>query len=268
VRRVRGSHGPRGLSAPPAADPAEPGAGGAAAPGDLASLLGALAVDGLDEALLVRALTHRSWAFEHDPGMHNERLEFLGDAVLDLVITEELYRLLPDAEEGELSPPRAALVRESSLADVARELGLGDHLRLGRGEGSSGGAAKPSLLSDALEAVIAAVHLSAGAEASAALVRRLFAGRIAEVIAADSALDAKTRLQERMAALGRGAPDYDVEGEGPDHERTFHAVVRVDDEALGAGTGRTKKAAEQEAAERALERLDDAGTGANADPGA
>ena len=221
----------------------------------LPELVAVLGVEGIDPVLLQRAVTHRSWAFEHERGSHNERLEFLGDAVLDLVVSEELYHRLPDAEEGELSPPRAAVVRESSLAAIAETIGLGHHLRLGRGERASGGAAKPSLLADALEAVIAAVHLSAGPAASADLVRRLFATRIEEVLAAGSALDPKTRLQERSAALGRGIPVYDAEGDGPDHDRTFRAVVTIDGEPLGEGSGRSKKAAEQEAAERALERI-------------
>ncbi|MEY3020770.1 MAG: hypothetical protein RLZZ272_1754 [Actinomycetota bacterium] len=165
---------------------------------------------------------------------------------------------MPDSEEGELSPPRAAIVRASSLASIAEGIGLGRHLRLGRGERASGGASKPSLLSDALEAVIAAVHLSAGPEASAALVQRLFGPRMDEVLASGSSLDAKTRLQERAAALARGVPVYLVEGDGPDHDRTFHAVVTIDEVPLGSGSGRSKKAAEQEAAEVALTRLPEA----------
>lgn len=259
LRHLRRPHGRRGLSAPERSDhAARSGRSAEPEPADLDELIATLGVAGLDRDLLQRALTHRSWAFEHERGVHNERLEFLGDAVLDLVVSEELYRRLPEAEEGELSPPRAAIVRESSLAAISEALGIGRHLRLGRGERTSGGAAKPSLLADALEAVIAAVHLSAGPDASAALVLRCFAERIEEVLAAGSALDPKTRLQERAAVLGLGAPAYDVEGEGPDHDRTFRAEASVDGEVLGRGTGRSKKAAEQEAAERALERLPEA----------
>jgi len=220
---------------------------------DLARRLG---IDFADLALLERALTHRSWAFEHRPGHHNERLEFLGDAVLGLVVTEEIFARLPDAAEGELSPVRAATVRESALADIARGLGLGDYLRLGRGEASSGGADKDSLLSDALEAVIAAVHIEHGHERAAAFVRGLVADRLDAITTGGEVLDAKTLLQERAAATGLPVPDYRVSAEGPDHDPEFTATVLLGEREEGHGRGRTKKQAEQRAAAAALEALD------------
>jgi len=225
-------------------------------PRDVEDLARRLGVDFDDLELLERAVTHRSWAFEHRPGHHNERLEFLGDAVLGLVVTEELYARLPDAAEGELSPVRAATVRESALADIARGLGLGDFLRLGRGEAASGGADKDSLLSDALEAVIAAVHVTHGQERAAALVRDLVADRLDAVTLGGEVLDAKTRLQERAAAEGLPAPEYRVSAEGPDHDPDFTATVLLGDREEGHGRGRTKKQAEQRAAAAALGALD------------
>jgi ribonuclease-3 len=226
------------------------------------SLVERLAVPTCDRALLLQALTHRSFAFEQPGGPHSERLEFLGDAVLDLVVTAELYAVDPEAEEGVLSRRRAALVREASLAQIARDIALGDALRLGRGEHASGGADKDSLLADALEAVIGAVFVSCGYDRAAALVGRLLAGRLALLAAQvergdDDAegvggLDPKTALQERAAALGLGAPEYDVEQSGPPHDPRFTATVRIDGRILGAGTGRNKKEASQVAAAAAL----------------
>lgn len=218
-----------------------------------------LGVDGTDPALLARAFVHRSWATEHDGAPHNERLELLGDAVLDLIVTAELHELDPDANEGVLSRRRAQLVRESSLAGVARVIDLGPELQLGRGEAASGGAGKDSLLADALEAVIGAVFLSSGYDAAAALVGRLLGDAIRTISTADPTddvdlgpVDPKTALQERVAALRMPAPEYRTVREGPDHAPTFRVDVVVADEILGSGSGGTKKAASQAAAEQAL----------------
>ena len=211
--------------------------------------------------LLQRALTHRSWSSEHRDEPHNERLELLGDAVLDLVVTAELHALDVDADEGVLSRRRAQLVRESTLADVAREVGLGDDLRLGRGEAASGGAGKDSLLANALEAVIGAVFVTSGYERAAELVVRLLGARLQSSGAvADGTdrgagpVDAKTALQEQLAALQRPAPHYRMTKAGPDHAPVFVAEVLVDGEVIGSGSGGSKKVAAQAAAEQALRR--------------
>ena len=207
---------------------------------------------------LRRALTHRSWSSEHGGEPHNERLELLGDAVLDLVVTVRLYERDDDASEGVLSRRRAQLVRESTLADVARGVALGAELRLGRGEAASGGADKDSLLADALEAVIGAVFVTSGFGAAADLVGRLLdahpdLARIEDGATADGVpVDAKTALQERLAELGRPAPEYRIAQAGPDHEPTFRADVLMDGAVVGSGVGGSKKAATQAAAEQAL----------------
>lgn len=229
-----------------------------------------LGVAALDRTLLEQALTHTSYAFEHPGTADNERLELLGDAVLDLAVTAELFARDPDAAEGVLSRRRAALVREASLADVARSVGLGDVLRLGRGEEGSGGADKDSLLADALEAVLGAVYVDGGHRPAAELALRLLAGafaRLADQLArgetdAEDAggLDPKTALQERAAALGMGAPDYRTERTGPPHDPRFDASVVIDGVALGSGSGRSKKEASQAAAAEALRRAPGAGS--------
>jgi ribonuclease-3 len=221
---------------------------------DLATRLG---VPEVDPALLARALVHRSWSSEHDGEPHNERLELLGDAVLDLAVTAELHALDAVADEGVLSRRRAQLVRESTLAEVARELELGRDLLLGRGEAGSGGADKDSLLADALEAVIGAVFLSVGYPAAAALVVRLFGPRLDGSVGDGTdhgPVDAKTALQELLATQRRPAPEYRTVQEGPDHAPVFRAEVLVDGEVVGSGVGGSKKAASQEAAEQALRR--------------
>jgi ribonuclease-3 len=230
---------------------------------DLAAGLG-LGEHVLDPELLLRALTHRSWCAEHRADLDNERLELLGDAVLDLAVTAELHARDPEASEGVLSRRRAQLVRESTLAQVARELDLGDRLRLGRGESASGGAGKDSLLADALEAVIGAVFLSAGYEVAAGAVVGLLDDRLTGLTAdllggpgADGSedpgpIDAKTALQERLAVLRLPPPEYRTVQDGPDHAPTFRAEVLVDGKVVGSGAGGTKKAASQAAAEQAL----------------
>ncbi|HEY3534061.1 MAG TPA: ribonuclease III [Pedococcus sp.] len=220
----------------------------------------------VDEPLLQRALTHRSFAYENGGLPNNERLEFLGDSVLGLVVTDTLYLTHPDMPEGQLAKLRAAVVNMRALADVARTLGLGEHLRLGRGEESTGGRDKASILADTMEAVIGTVYLSAGMPAAAALVHHLLDPLMAQSATLGAGLDWKTSLQELAAAGGAGSPEYRVEEEGPDHEKTFHARAVVGDEVLGRGSGRSKKEAEQQAAELAwrllTERATPSGAGA------
>ncbi len=215
----------------------------------------ALGVDFADGALLDLALAHRSWAFEAGGQPTNERLEFLGDAVLGLVITDRVYRALPEAPEGRLAKLRAATVSATTLASVARGLGVGEAVKLGRGEEQSGGRDKDSILADTLEALIGAVYLDRGLDAATALVHRLFDGIVDELQSAKGALDFKTALQELSAAELSTLPAYELSEEGPDHEKRFTAVVRVGGESLGSGQGRSKKEAEQAAARRALDAL-------------
>ena len=222
-------------------------------------LLDALGVE-VPGGLLALALTHRSYAYEHGGLPTNERLEFLGDSVLGLVVTDELYRRHPELPEGRLAKLRASVVNMTSLAGVARRLGdggLGPHLLLGRGEETTGGREKDSILADAVEALIGAVHVGLGLDAAAAIVHRLFDPLLDQAATRGAGLDWKTSLQELGARLGLGAPTYVVEDTGPDHAKTFTAAVVLADVAYGRGAGRTKKAAEQEAAEAAWRVLSD-----------
>jgi ribonuclease-3 len=205
----------------------------------------------LDPELLERALTHRSFAYENGGLPTNERLEFLGDAVLGVVVTETLYRTHPDLSEGRLAKLRAAVVNARALAGVGRDLGLGTHVKLGRGEQATGGRNKASILSDTVEAVLGAIHLSGGFETSAEVVHRLFDPLIEAASAMGAGLDWKTSLQELSAEHGLGVPEYVIADEGPDHMKTFTAQVRVAEELYGNGVGRSKKEAEQAAAETA-----------------
>lgn len=209
----------------------------------------------LEPELLERALTHRSYAYEHGGLPTNERLEFLGDSVLGVVVTETLYRIHPDLSEGRLAKLRAAVVNARALAQVGRGIGLGEHIMLGRGEESTGGREKASILSDTVEAVIGAVHLSGGFAASDPLVHRLFDPLIEVASELGAGLDWKTSLQELAAERGLGVPEYLISDEGPDHMKTFTAQVRVGDTLYGNGVGRSKKEAEQAAAETAYGEL-------------
>ena len=204
-----------------------------------------------DRDLLALALTHRSYAFENGGLDTNERLEFLGDAVLALVITEVIYHAHPAAPEGELAKLRAAAVRTSALAAVARDLGLGPHVRLGKGEAASGGADKDSILADTLEAVIGACYIDGGFPAATELVHRLFGARLEAMAADGAALDYKTSLQELTAARFNTLPTYVLAEEGPDHRKSFTATVKVAGDTYGSGHGRNKKEAEQAAAREA-----------------
>ncbi len=207
-----------------------------------------------DPRVLTVALTHRSWCAEHD-GESNERLEFLGDAVLGLAVTERVFRTRPDRAEGDLAKIRAAVVSEGTLAAVARSIRLGDHLRLGRGEATSGGRDKPSILADAMEAVIGAVFIDGGPDRATGLVHRLLSGPIEAASLDPGTHDYKTRLQEMVAGMGEPAPAYTLTEEGPDHDRVYTAHVRVAGSSHGPGTGTSKKRAEQAAARIAWEGL-------------
>lgn len=211
----------------------------------------------IEPALLERALTHRSFAYENGGLPTNERLEFLGDAVLGLVVTDTLYRKNPDLTEGQLAKLRAAVVNMRALAGVSRHLGVGEHLRLGRGEEATGGREKASILADGLEAVIGAVYVSGGLRAAAGLVHRLFDPLLADSVARGAGLDWKTSLQELAAAELLGAPEYVVTESGPDHAKDFVAYAVVGGTRLGRGEGTSKKQAEQQAAEEAWTALRD-----------
>ncbi len=226
----------------------------------LADLIEALQVD-VDEELLRQAVTHRSYAYEQGGLPHNERLEFLGDSVLGIVVTETIYLRYPDMPEGQLAKLRAAVVNARALAEVARTLGVGDCLHLGRGELTTGGREKASILADAMEAVIGAVYLTAGSAAAAGLIHRLFDPLINESAELGAGLDWKTSLQEVASQLDMGAPIYEVDASGPDHAKEFIARVHLSapgngGEVLGTGQGRSKKVAEQEAAQVAYQALE------------
>jgi ribonuclease-3 len=220
----------------------------------MSDLLDALAVD-LPDQLLTLALTHRSYAYEHGGLPTNERLEFLGDAVLGLTVTDELFHRHPERPESDLAKMRAGVVNTQALANVARSLtddGLGAHLLLGRGELKSGGTDKSSILADSLESLLGAIYLHHGIEGARKVILRLFS----ELLDAGGLLDWKTSLQELAAARGLGPVSYQVTSTGPDHQREFTAVVVVMETGYGSGIGRTKKEAEQKAAEMACQALD------------
>jgi len=197
---------------------------------------------------LSRALTHRSYAYEQGGLPTNERLEFLGDSVLGLVVTEHLFTSFPDLSEGQLAKLRAAVVNSRALADVARGLDLGAMVRLGRGEETTGGRDKSSILADTMEAVIGAVFTQHGIEGARVFVHHLFDPLMAEVATRGAGLDWKTSLQESASLAGLGVPVYEVVESGPDHAKTFQAMVVLDRHTYGPGAGRNKKEAEQNAA--------------------
>ena len=237
----------------------------------------ALAVEVADPDLWDRALTHRSFAFEAGGTPDNERLEFLGDAVLQLVITDEIFRGLADAREGRLAKLRAAMVNTARLAELARAVNLGAAVKLGRGEEQSGGRDKDSILADTLEAVFGAIYLDRGLQAVTEVIRTLFRPLIDELSTQHAALDYKTSLQELAAARLSSLPVYEVTDSGPDHDKEFVAEAILDGKRLGRGQGRSKKAAEQDAAREAYavlaerfgetqDRIDVAGTVAGSRP--
>lgn len=201
------------------------------------------------------ALAHRSWCAEHPGSESNERLEFLGDAVLGVVVTTHLFNAYPDFPEGELAKIRASVVSSVSLAEVAADMELGQHLLLGKGEDQSGGREKRSILADGVEAVIGAVYLACGIAAAERLIMRFMEERIIEGAAGPGGHDYKTRLQEFVARNLDTVPRYDIEDHGPDHAKRFFATVMIGDKARGDGEGRSKKQAEQAAARTAWKLL-------------
>ena len=215
-----------------------------------------------DPGLLERALTHKSFANERRLAQHNERMEFLGDAVLNLIVSEQLMTSRPEAAEGELSRIRAAIVSEPSLAAVARALGLGLFLRLGKGEELTGGRDKDSLLADSLEALVASLYLDGGIGAAAAFIDRHFRDTVRNASSSGSVSDYKTALQELCQDRLKVLPEYQVVSQaGPDHQKEFTVELSVKGEVAGRGTGRSKKEAEQRAAKEALERFRSPGSG-------
>jgi ribonuclease-3 len=212
----------------------------------------------LDPTLLERALTHRSFAYENGGLPTNERLEFLGDSVLGVVVTTALFNDHPDLPEGQLAKLRASVVNMRALADVARDLGpygLGPYLLLGKGEETTGGRDKASILADTLEALLGAIYLQHGLDRVAEVIHRLFDPLMADAAGRGAALDWKTSLQELTASRGLGVPEYRVEEAGPDHAKVFTAWAMVAGERYGGSEGRSKKEAEQRAAAAAWREL-------------
>jgi len=222
--------------------------------GDLADLVLRLGLPS-EPAQLHLAMVHRSFSYENGRVPTNERLEFLGDSVLGVVITDYLYTTYPDLPEGQLAKMRSAIVNAQALAQISRELHVGDFLFLGRGEQTTGGREKSSILADAMEAIIGAVYLDFGLAGARDFILHRFAGLIEGVSHLGAGLDWKTSLQELVAQLGVGPAEYEVIGEGPDHARMFTARVKLASGSFGEGTGRTKKQAEQLAAEAAFTQL-------------
>jgi ribonuclease-3 len=227
---------------------------------DRVPLLKAQGVD-LPDELLTMALTHRSFSYENGGLPTNERLEFLGDSVLGLTITEELYHRHPERSEGDLAKLRASIVNTHALADVGRHLsddGLGSYLLLGKGEENSGGADKSSILADGVESLLGAIYLEHGATAAREVILRLFARLLDTAPTLGAGLDWKSSLQEVTAARGLGVPTYIVTSTGPDHDKEFTATVMIAESEYGKGVGRTKKEAELKAAAAAWNALDGA----------
>ena len=208
-----------------------------------------------DPELLELALRHRSWVHENEHGPSNERLEFLGDTVLQMVVTDFIFDRYPDYQEGKLVPLRASVVDKSTLCDVAQQVDLGRHLRLGTGEESMGGRRRTSILADAMEAVLGAVYRDAGLEEARRLILRLWGERIRNAAVQPGSGDYKSRLQESLQSRG-ARPEYDTNAEGPPHEQRFTTVVSVDGTEYGPGKGNSKKEAEQAAARIALDALE------------
>lgn len=223
--------------------------------GGLAVLAERIGVEFEDLSVLEAAMRHRSWCAENGALESNERLEFLGDAVLGLVVTTHLFRTYPTFPEGELAKVRAAVVSSVSLAEVAQEIGLGQHLLLGKGENQSGGRQKRSILADAVEAMIGATYMHGGWDVAQGLIMRLVGDRIVVAAAGPGGHDYKTRLQEFAARSLDHVPKYEIEDHGPDHAKRFLAKVTIGGEVFGTGEGDSKKQAEQAAAEEAWTSL-------------
>jgi ribonuclease-3 len=211
-----------------------------------------------DPELLERSLTHKSYANEYRVSSHNERMEFLGDSVLNLIISEHLMKTCPDSNEGELSRLRAAVVSAPALAAVARDIDLGPYIRMGRGEEQTGGRDKDSLLANCLEALIASIYLDSGKESAEVFIIRFFEDSIRKTCASGGSLDYKTRLQELCQERLKQLPEYRIASEtGPDHQKQFAVEVWIKGDLSGHGAGRSKKEAEQRAAKEALQRLNE-----------
>jgi ribonuclease-3 len=217
-------------------------------------LLATLGVQ-IEPVILELALTHRSFAYENGGIPTNERLEFLGDSILGQAVTVMLYRTYPDLDEGHLAKRRASLVSTAALAQIARGLGLGEHIRLGRGEILTGGRDKASILADTVEALIGATFLDAGGEVATAFVLRLIQPLLAEPGHFGVSMDPKTSLQELAASAGVGSPVYTIEASGPDHSKQFVATVTIGSAVIAQGVGPSKKFAEMAAARDAIDRL-------------
>lgn len=209
----------------------------------------------LSEKILVLCLTHRSFAYENNLSENNERLEFLGDAVLGVIVTDELYRKHPQAAEGELAKLRSAIVNSRALAEVARAIGLGEFLLLGNGEEITGGRDKSSILADALEALLGAIYLEHGLAKTSEVILKLFASIIENSFDLGAALDWKTSLSEVVFSKKMGSIDYQISESGPDHDKDFTAQVIIKKEIFGTGSGKSKKTAEQNAAKVAFDKL-------------
>ncbi len=274
MRPVQGPPGRRSLTTDGTDGPGDPrtpteaagprSGNAAAAAADPQVLYRALGVD-LDIELTELALTHRSYAYEHGGLPTNERLEFLGDSVLGIVITDSLYRDHPDLPEGRLAKLRASIVNMHALAGVGRNMELGQLLRVGRGEELTGGRDKASIVADAVEAVLGAVYLQHGLDTARAVVHRLFGNLLADAPGLGAGLDWKTSLQEIAAARGLGVPEYRVTEAGPDHAKTFEAAVLFSGASRGTGAGTTKKEAEQQAASEAFGAIEAAGPPADSE---
>jgi len=223
-------------------------------PGHLSETLTELGITLSDEELAL-AFVHRSYAYENGGLATNERLEFLGDAVLGVVMTEYLYRRHPDLSEGQLARLRAAVVNSRALAVVARELGLGSLVKLGKGEEATGGRDKNSILADTTEALIGAIHIGAGLDAAARFIHRMFDPLADHASTLGAGLDWKTSLQEQASLAGLPVPHYTVTSEGPDHAKVFEAVVHIGEQVFGPGFGSNKKQAEQAAAQEAFDAI-------------
>jgi len=206
----------------------------------------------IEAELLELAFTHRSFAYEAGLTATNERLEFLGDSVLGMIVTEELYRKYPDLDESRLSPLRSGIVNMRALADIARSLSLGKYIRLGKGEEVTNGRDKNSLLADAFEALIGALYISAGFEKTSDCLLKLVAPTLNNAMALGAGLDGKTALQELVASLGKASLEYQVAESGPDHDKSFEATAVVGGEAIATGIGKSKREAEQSAARSAF----------------
>ena len=205
--------------------------------------------------MLELALTHRSFSYEAGGIPTNERLEFLGDSVLGLIVTEELYKKFPDLDESRLSPLRSGVVNMKALAQIAREIKLGSHLRIGKGEESTNGRDKNSILADSLEALVGAIYLQHGYEKTAEIILNWMKPSLDSVLTLGAALDAKTALQELAASMNLASPEYEISESGPDHDKSFIATALVGSERFETGQGKSKREAEQSAAKLAHEHL-------------